>query len=78
MENGRGGAGGPDLRHQGFVPLPARDGRLHDLPLNNAPNHSIINGTGMGRPGLRIGAIGGATKNGAGVINGTDFRPRHP
>ena len=78
VENGGGGAGGPDLLHQRFIPLPARDGRLHDLPLNTALNHSIINGTGMGRPGLRTGAIGGATKNGAGVINGADFRPRHP
>jgi hypothetical protein len=78
VENGGGGAGLPDPRHQGFVPLPARDGRPHDLPLNAALNHSIINGTGMGRPGLRTGAIGGATKNVAGVLNGTDFRPRHP
>ena len=78
VENGGGGAGVPDLRHQGFGPLPARDGRLHDLPLNTALNHSIINGTGMGRAGLRTGAIGGSTKNQSGVLNGTDFRPRHP
>ena len=77
-ENGGGRAGVPDLRHQGFVPLPAQDGRLHDLPLNTALNHSIINGAGMGRPGLRTGAIGGSTKNQSGVLNGTDFRPRHP
>jgi hypothetical protein len=78
VENGGGGAGGPDPRHQGFVPLPARDGKLHDLPLNTVLNHSIINGTGMARPASRMGAIGDATKNVAGVINGTDFRPRHP
>jgi hypothetical protein len=79
VENGGvGTAGGPDPRHQGFVPLQARDGRLHALPLNTTLNHSIINGTGMGRPGLRTSAIGGATKNVAGGLNGTDFRPRHP
>ena len=78
VDHGGGGAVGSELRHQGFVPLPARDGRLHEPPLNAALNHSIINGTGMGRPAVRIGAVGGATKNGAGTINGTDFRPRHP
>jgi hypothetical protein len=67
-----------DPRHQGFVPLPARDGKLHELPLNTALNHSIINGRSIGRPGLRTGVIGGATKNVAGVLNGTDIRPRHP
>jgi hypothetical protein len=66
-----------DPRHEGFVPLPARDGK-HELPLNAALNHSIINGGSIGRPGLRTGVIGGATKNVAGVLNGTDIRPRHP
>jgi hypothetical protein len=78
-ENSGVGIVGPDSRHQGFVPLPAHDGKLAGPPLNTALNHSIINGTAMGRPALRIGAIGGATKNSSsGVINGTDFRPRHP
>jgi len=35
VENGGGGAGGPDLLHQRFIPLPARDGRLHDLPIRD-------------------------------------------
>lgn len=39
---------------------------------------AAINGTGMGRPALRIGAIGGAARSAAGALNGTDFRPRHP
>jgi hypothetical protein len=39
-------------------------------------NRSMINGTGIGRPGL--GTLGGAKRNVAGIINGTSFRPRHP
>jgi hypothetical protein len=31
-----------------------------------------------GRSALRIGAIGGPAKNVLGVLNGTDFHPRHP
>jgi hypothetical protein len=77
-QNSGAGAGGPNPQHQGFVPAPARDGGLRALPLNTAINRSTINGTGMVRPGVRIGAIGGATKNVPGVINGTDFHPRHP
>ena len=77
-QNGGAAAGGPNPQHQGFVPVPARDGRLPALPLNASANRSIINGTGMVRPGVRIGAIGGATKNVSGALNGTDFHPRHP
>jgi hypothetical protein len=40
-------------------------------------NRSMINGTGMGRPGSGTVAIGGAKRNVAGVIDGTSFRPRH-
>jgi hypothetical protein len=75
---GPNGGVGPNLQHQGFVPALTRDGRLRDLPLNTTINHSIINGSAMGRPAVRVGAIGGAAKNVTGVINGTDFRPRHP
>jgi hypothetical protein len=32
----------------------------------------------MVRPGLGASAIGGAGKNNLDVINGTNFRPRHP
>ena len=46
--------------------------------VNKAVNHSIISGTGMGRPGMGIGTIGGATKNVTGAVSGTDFRPKHP
>jgi hypothetical protein len=41
-------------------------------------NRSMINGTGMGRPGSGTAAIGGAKRKVAGVIDGTSFRPRHP
>ena len=46
--------------------------------LTASSNRSMINGTGMGRPGSGTGAIGGAKRHVAGVINGTSFRPRHP
>jgi hypothetical protein len=77
-ENSGAGVNGPGPRHQGFVPLPAPAGRLHNPALNTAMNHSIINGTGMGHPTWRTGAVGGSTKNLSGVLNGTDFHPRHP
>ncbi len=41
-------------------------------------NRSMINATGMGRPGSGTVAIGGAKRKVAGVIDGTSFRPRHP
>jgi hypothetical protein len=77
-ENSSAGVNGPSPRHQGFVPLPAPDGRLHDPALNTAMNHSIISGTGMGHPAWRTSAVGGSTKHLSGVLNGTDFHPRHP
>ena len=76
MQDGGASAGVSETGHYGFVPNPAHDGRLPSLPLRPTLNHSIINGSAMGR--LRSGTIGGPTKNLAGVINGTDFRPRHP
>ena len=52
------------------------------IPINTqltaSINRSMINGTGIGRPGSGTGAIGGAKRRVAGVINGTSFRPRHP
>lgn len=76
---GSGGADGlPVRRGFVFVPAPVRSGAPHDRPLNVATNHSIINGTGMSRPAVRVGAIGGTTTKLSGVLNGTDFRPRHP
>jgi hypothetical protein len=40
-------------------------------------NRSMINGTGMGRPGSGTVAIGGPNRKVAGVIDGTSLRPRH-
>jgi len=68
----------PDLHRQGFVPLPAPAGRPHDPRINTALNHSMINGRDLVRPGSGSSAIGGAPRTFAGVINGTNFRPRHP
>jgi hypothetical protein len=78
MQNGGVGAGTSETGHYGFVPNSAHDGRLPSPPLSPTLNRSIINGSAMGRLGLRSGTIGGPTKNLAGVISGTDFRPRHP
>jgi hypothetical protein len=78
MQNGGAGAGFSETGHYGFVPNQAHDGRLPSLPLSPTLNHSIVNGSAMGRTGLRSGTVGGPTKNLAGVINGTDYRPRHP
>jgi len=58
--------------------IPRRAGVVKPIPppLTASINRSMINGTGMGRPGS--GAVGGAKRHVAGVINGTSFRPRHP
>jgi hypothetical protein len=41
-------------------------------------NGASINGANMGRPAFRVGAVGGPAKSMVGVLNGTDFHPRHP
>jgi hypothetical protein len=77
---GTGGVGavGPDLPRQGSVPLAAGGGKPQQPPINTTMNHSIIDGRDMARLGSRSSVIGGASKNLAGGINGTSFRPRHP
>jgi hypothetical protein len=77
---GNGGmeAGGTDPHRQGFVPLRAGWAAPRDPRLDTAMNHSIISGRDMVHPGAGSGALGGPAKNLAGVINGTNFRPRHP
>ena len=76
--NGGTEVGGIDSRRQGFVPLKASGVAPHDPRINTAINHSTIDGRDMVRPGLGASAIGGAAKNNSGVINGTNFRLRHP
>lgn len=78
--SGKGGikAVKTDFHSQGFVPLRTSVIAPHDPQINTATNHSIINGRDMVRPGLGAGVVGGPTKNVAGVINGTGYRPRHP
>jgi hypothetical protein len=75
---GLGQSGGAVTAARGFVPAAGPNSALHALPPNAALNRSAINGAAMVRPGARPGAVGGATRTAAGVINGTDFRPRHP
>jgi hypothetical protein len=47
------------------------------LPGSAAPNHAVINGTGMSRTGAGPGTVGGAAKSTGTSINGTTVRPRH-
>jgi hypothetical protein len=76
--NGERQAGRTDFHREGFAPVQVGVVRPHDSQINTAMNHSIVNGRDLVRPGSRSGAIGGAAKNDAGVIDGTSFRPRHP
>jgi hypothetical protein len=64
--------------HRSFVPLAARDGRLHSLPINTAMNHAYINGRDMVRAGSGAGVIGGPAKRVVGTISGSDYWIRHP
>ena len=43
----------------------------------SAPNHAVINGTGMARTGSGPGTVGGSAKNPGTGINGSAIRPRH-
>jgi hypothetical protein len=46
-------------------------------PSGAAPaNGAILNGTGLARVASHVGAVGGATKNAAGAINGTAVGPK--
>lgn len=69
---------GPDFHRQIFVPVTAIRTDTSDQRVSTAMNHSIINGTGMMRPGSGTSMIGGPAKNVSGVVSGTSFRPKHP
>lgn len=78
--SGSVGAAGPDPHHRGFVPLASGStggGSPHDPRINMAITHAAIDGRDWVRPGSG-GVIGGANKIAAGVIDGTNFHPRHP
>ena len=75
------GSVGSELR----TGVPASTGGRMPITGNNGAgiggasiNGASISGTNIGRSALRIGAIGGPAKNMSGVLNGTDFHPRHP
>jgi hypothetical protein len=74
-----GGAGdvASEVHERIFVPLTTGTGAPQGARAHGAMN-SQIDGRDLVRAGLRTGAIGGPNKNFAGVINGTNFRPRHP
>jgi len=74
------GAVAPNPQHGVFVPLTsgsAGGGKPHDPRINTAVNHAVIDGRDRIRPGSGS-VIGGANKIAAGVIDGTNFHPRHP
>lgn len=81
--SGSAGAAGPDPHHRGFVPLASGGtggtggGSPHDPRINTAINHAAIDGRDWVRPGSGS-VVGGANKIAAGVIDGTNFHPRHP
>jgi hypothetical protein len=75
---GPASASGPGFQRQISIPVAIIHAGTNEPPVNTAMNHSIISGTGRGRPGLRIGVIGGAAKNVTGVLSGTNFHPKHP
>jgi hypothetical protein len=77
-QSGSAATAPPNAQRRGFVPAAGPNSALHALSPNAAINRFVINGTAMVRPGARPGAVGGATRTAAGVINGADFRPRHP
>jgi len=68
---------GPDFHHQASVPVTISRTGTNDPRLTAPMNHSSINGTAMMRPGLSTSTIGGASNKVIGVINGTNFRPKH-
>jgi hypothetical protein len=72
-----GGDGAAGLHDRAYVPLAANGAIPRDAHLNGTMN-SQIDGRDLIRASARPGAIGGATKTFAGVINGANFRPRHP
>jgi hypothetical protein len=60
----RPGVAGASIGHQGTA--------LISVP------HASINGTRMIRPGSGASVVGGAAKNGGGVINGTGIQSKQP
>jgi len=43
-----------------------------------APPTGILNGHGLARPGTGLVALGGPPKSVSGLLNGSDFHPKHP
>jgi hypothetical protein len=65
----RPGVAGASIGHQGTAVISA---------VGTTVPHSSINGTRMIRPGSGASAVGGAAKNGGGVINGTGIQSKQP
>lgn len=65
----RPGVAGASIGHQGTAPI---------SPVGTTVPHASINGTRMIRPGSGASAVGGAAKNGGGVINGTGIQSKQP
>jgi hypothetical protein len=52
--------------------------RMPAAGMNGVAGAAGVNGSGMGHLASRAGTIGGPAKGVSGVLNGTDFHPRHP
>jgi hypothetical protein len=65
----RPGVAGASIGHQGTALISA---------VGTTVPHASINGTRMIRPGSGASAVGGAAKNGGGVINGTGIQSKQP
>jgi hypothetical protein len=47
--------------------------------IDNPPKYGpAIDGTSFGRPGSNLASIGGSTKNTAGTLSGSSFKPKYP
>jgi hypothetical protein len=69
---------GDALKNLASVGKPGTGRQISSPGPTVSPNHSVLNGTGIGHPGSGTGMIGGAAKYVGGGINGTSFRSKHP
>jgi hypothetical protein len=69
--------GRTDTGHLFPSPVPTVRTKTNAPPVKTATNPSVLNGSGIGHPGLGTGTIGGAAKS-VTDVNGTGFRAKHP
>ena len=71
---------GTTVKHElGTISSPtARLDAKTNVPTARTVSHSVINGSGLSRPGSGLAVLGGPAKDLSGAINGSNFRLRHP